>query len=129
MDGVAFLAHRLSDLGRANAMDMTVEFEARQEGYYAAHIGARREFEVPKLTWDTERRPISVELQITTQLQEVILQLTHKFYEERRQGGGGRDLAWQWDYSSEEFVGNYLGHILHYVEGMIMEVRDKQGRR
>ena len=126
LDGVAFLAERLVSLGSKEGFDMSLALEARPEGYYAAHIDARREFEIPRLTWDTERRGISVELQITTQLQEVILQLTHKFYEERRRGPHGQDVAWQWDYNSTEFVGNYLGHILHYVEGMIMEVREKQ---
>ena len=127
LDGVAFLAEHLQALGAANGMQMTVDFQASEEGYYAAHIGARDEFEIPRRDWDTERREISVELQITTQLQEAILQLTHKFYDERRRRHRKADLAWQWDYASDEFVGNYLGHILHYVEGMIMDVRNKQG--
>ena len=36
------------------------------------------------------------------------------------------DMKWQWDYKSDEFTANYLGHILHYVEGRIVELRDKQ---
>ena len=35
-------------------------------------------------------------------------------------------MKWQWDYKSDEFSANYLGHILHYVEGMIVEIREKQ---
>lgn len=128
LDGVAFLADRLVELGESAGFGMNLLLQARPEGYYAAHIDARREFEIPMLTWNTERRLISVELQITTQLQEVILQLTHKFYEERRRRHTRPGIAWQWDYSSLEFVGNYLGHILHYVEGMIMDVREKQRR-
>ena len=67
-----------------------------------------------------------VEIQITTQLQEVIRRLLHKYYERQRSGRSTSDLKWQWDYKSDEFAANYLGHILHYVEGMIMDVRDKR---
>jgi hypothetical protein len=52
--------------------------------------------------------------------------LLHKYYEERRKKIGAEDVKWQWNYKTDEFVANYLGHILHYVEGMIMEIRDKQ---
>ncbi|MBU4374371.1 MAG: hypothetical protein KJ714_08055 [Euryarchaeota archaeon] len=62
----------------------------------------------------------------TTQLQEVIRKLLHKYYEERRKRITKEDIKWQWNYKGDEFVANYLGHILHYVEGMIMEIRDKQ---
>lgn len=53
--------------------------------------------------------------------------MLHTYYEEQRRKGKRED-KWQWDYNSEEFSANYLGHILHYVEGMIMEVREKQER-
>ena len=36
------------------------------------------------------------------------------------------DLVWQWDYTNDRFNTNYLGHIVHYVEGMIVQLRDKQ---
>ena len=69
----------------------------------------------------------SFEIQVTTQLQDVILKLTHKIYEDRRQKGkDDSNKMWQWDYESEEFSANYLGHVLHYIEGMIMGVREKQ---
>ena len=69
---------------------------------------------------------IPIEIQITTQLQDVIRKLLHIYYEERRKKITEDDIKWQWDYKSDEFVANYLGHILHYVEGMIMDVRSKQ---
>jgi hypothetical protein len=128
LDGVRFIASKLKDLGEEFGFTMALSTEAKPEGYYAAHLDARRDFEVPKINWNTERTPISIELQVTTQLQEVILSLTHKFYEERRSRAHPPDeTGWQWDYRSEEFAANYLGHILHYVEGMIMEVREGRG--
>ena len=79
-----------------------------------------------KYGWDTERVDVSIEIQITTQLQEVIRKLLHKYYEDRRKRIIEEDIKWQWNYKSDEFIANYLGHILHYVEGMIMEIREKQ---
>jgi hypothetical protein len=52
--------------------------------------------------------------------------LLHKYYEDKRKGIREEDIKWQWDYKSDELATNYLGHILHYVEGMIMEIREKQ---
>ena len=68
---------------------------------------------------------IEVELQVTTQLQELIRSLLHVHYEKRRKEHEALEEQWQWDYKSDEFATNYLGHILHYVEGMIVEVRDR----
>jgi predicted NAD-dependent protein-ADP-ribosyltransferase YbiA (DUF1768 family) len=96
------------------------------EGHYAAHLCVCDTFEVPGERWDTKSVPVTVEIQITTQLQEAIRRLLHSYYEARRMLPVQERSDWQWEYGSDEFVANYLGHILHYVEGMIMEVRDRQ---
>jgi hypothetical protein len=126
LDGVEFLTKGMDALCKQNQLGCRTYFEAREEGYYAAHFYTKREFEVPKLNWDTEIVKVSIEIQITTQLQEVIRRLLHKYYEQRRQSIIETDEKWQWDYKSDEFSANYLGHILHYVEGMIMEIREEQ---
>jgi len=99
------------------------DYEAREEGYYAAHCYPRFEINIPTLSWVTEATSVEFEIQVTTQLQDVIRNLTHDYYELRRSRKTIPDMKWQWDYKGPEFVPNYLGHILHYVEGMIMEVR------
>jgi len=126
LDGVTFFVDNLTS--RLSELDMisNVDFEAREEGYYAAHLYTDYECEIPKEDWDTKRIRVKVEMQITTQLQEVIKNMLHKFYEEKRIRRKVSELKWQWDYRSEEFATNYLGHILHYVEGMIMDIREKQ---
>lgn len=127
LDGVTFLLEKVRALCEQCGVRWDISFEAREEGYYAAHVNVIQEFEIPRVTWDTERVTMSVEIQVTTQLQEVIRTLLHKYYEARRQSAGRRgDTKWQWDYQSDEFAANYLGHVLHYVEGMIMEVRQRQ---
>lgn len=129
LDGIEFMIRKIVALCNEQGMLYDVNYEAREEGYYAAHLNTKREFEIPKITWDTITIEVSIEIQITTQLQEVIRKLLHKYYEERRKGILKEDTIWQWDYKSDEFIANYLGHILHYVEGMIMEIREKQKKQ
>ena len=126
LDGVDFIADKIKLLSNQNKLDYEIYLEAREEGYYAAHQYVTKEFEIPKIDWDTEKIDFSIEIQITTQLQEIIRGLLHKYYGERRKRISKEDIKWQCDYKGDEFTANYLGHILHYVEGMIMEIRDKQ---
>lgn len=126
LDGVEFLSRRLKENGESLGCTCQLDFEAKMEGHYAAHLCVRDTFQVPDESWEMEEVSISVEIQIITQLQEVIRRLTHKFYEARREQPSQARSNWQWDYKSDEFTANYLGHILHYVEGMIMEVRTRQ---
>jgi len=125
-DGVDFIITKIKSCCEQRNMNCEVSFEAREEGYYAAHLYTRQVFEIPKIDWDTKRVEFSIEIQITTQLQEVIRKLLHKYYERKRKAVVIPTEKWQWDYRCDEFSTNYLGHILHYVEGMIMEIRERQ---
>lgn len=127
LDGVEFLVNILEQSCKQYNNTIKCDYEARDEGYYAAHINIKDNFEIPKIDWDTKTEVINVEIQITTQLQEVIRRLLHLNYEKNRQIQKPEE-KWQWDYKSEQFSLNYLGHILHYIEGMIMEIRDKDER-
>lgn len=126
IDGITFMLERLRALSGEAGFVSTSEMQARLEGYYAAHFYVYMPVELPAMTWDTFDATVSIEIQLTTQLQEVMRQLLHQYYEARRSLPRSERRDWQWDYKSEEFSANYLGHILHYVEGMIMEVRDRQ---
>jgi ppGpp synthetase/RelA/SpoT-type nucleotidyltranferase len=126
LDGVQFLADKIVGLAEGNGVKARIDLEAKEEGYYAAHVYVRSTFELPKVSWDTLKTDVDVEIQITTQLQEVIRRLTHKYYETRRETPRQEGPKWQWNYRSDEFAANYLGHILHYLEGMIMEIRERQ---
>ena len=125
LDGVEFVANKLKSYCTDHGTECQDFLEAREDGYYAAHLYLKRRFEIPKVDWDTEQIDVSVEVQVTTQLQEVIRKLLHRYYEQQRGKAKGQK-KWQWDYGSDEFAANYLGHILHYIEGMIMDVREKQ---
>ena len=126
LDGVEFLIEKLEEFSENRCIDKECEFEAKEEGYYAAHFYIVNKYEVPGEKWDTTKIDCKIEFQITTQLQEVIKRLLHKYYEANRGKIKKDDRKWQWRYRDDEFAANYLGHILHYVEGMIMDIREKK---
>ena len=126
LDGVDFMINKVKHLCKECDMECKVSLQATEVGYYAAHLYIMKEFEVPKVPWDTERIDVSFEIQITTQIQEVIRKLLHKYYEQARKRLEEENIKWQWNYKSDEFSANYLGHILHYIEGMIVDIREKQ---
>jgi len=126
IDGVVYLVERLDDLCGQLGLSCRADLEAREEGYYAAHFCVQLPFRVPSIEWDTEERLVWLEIQVTTQLQDVIKRLLHHYYERTRASAWAGSSSWKWDYGSDEFATNYLGHILHYVEGMIADIRDRQ---
>lgn len=122
LDGVTFLAERIDELAQKFGRESGVDYEAREEGYYAAHVGVPLPAEIPSKKWDTDKIVFTLEIQITTQIQEAIRTLTHAFYEKRR-SATQIGKKWQWDYDSDEFRANYLAHTLHHMEGLIMDIR------
>ncbi|MFB2597090.1 hypothetical protein ACEXQE_04780 [Herbiconiux sp. P17] len=125
LDGVEYLANELERIAKAEGVGFRFKLEARDEGYYAAHSYVDVDASLPTGTWAFESKTVQFEIQITTQLQEVIRRLTHLDYEKRREAPPDPSTKWQWDFRGAGFTPNYLGHILHYMEGMIMEVRDR----
>ena len=79
LDGVMFLADKVLEVCKRVEAEARIDYEAREEGYYAAHLYFTHSAEIPRRDWDTEVVPLQVELQITTQLQDVIRRLTHVY--------------------------------------------------
>jgi hypothetical protein len=125
-DGVQYLVERITETANGTGDSCKSFYEARDEGYYAAHVYLRQPCEVPRISWDTETINLSFEIQVTTQLQEVIRRLLHKYYESSRESRRS-DFPWQWDFGKDEFFANNLGHVLHYIEGTIVDLRKRQG--
>jgi hypothetical protein len=127
LDGVSFLLERLKLYSASQGCPFTFDYEARENGYYAAHTGTRVQLSIPR-QGDLEEIPVSVnvEIQITTQLQTLIKDLLHSYYEQDRKKEADANYLWQWDYANDRFNTNYMGHIVHYVEGMVVSLRDKR---
>lgn len=129
LDGVQFLVNELENITSNHGFYFASSLEAREEGYYAAHSGIIFPLSMPDRNFIPIDKKLNIEIQITTQIQEIIKTLLHKHYEENRKVQIPQDYKWQWDHKSPEFTSNYLGHIIHYVEGMIVEIRDKESSK
>jgi ppGpp synthetase/RelA/SpoT-type nucleotidyltranferase len=125
LDGVDMVLNYLKQECKNLNIPFNYDYEAKDEGYYAVHCYLTISLEVPDMTWDTVHYDFMIEIQITTQIKDLISKMTHKYYEQRRVCLKIKDEKWQWNYKDEAFTVNYLGHILHYLEGMILEIRDK----
>ncbi len=128
LDGIDFLWRAIEEIAIRYGVETWIYYEARAEGYYGAHVYLRPILEIPGAESGTTTDCFHIELQITTQMKEVIRKLAHRYYETRRIAAEKPAEKWQWNPNCEEFVPNYLGHILHYVEGMIMQLRDKESK-
>lgn len=126
LDGVKHLADDISKLASNLSIGSTVELKAKEEGYYAAHIYVSHVEEIPNIAWDTRKTEMLFEIQIRTQVQDLIRRLLHTYYSEHRLSKSEQKDIWQWDYKSDEFATSYIGHIIHYIEGKIVEIRDSQ---
>lgn len=122
-DGVKFLLDKIYNHFVNCGFLCTPDWEAREEGYYAAHLNIIRDYSLP-VGIEIQKMKVSIEIQVTTQMKDVITALTHKYYERKRKILELPDVKWQWDYHSDEFLPNYIGHILHYIEGAVMQIRE-----
>lgn len=127
LDGINRVWRVIDEHCKATLVRVDGGLEARIEGYYALHLTCWPTIQVRGPDWATIARPWPIEIQVATQVQDVIRQLTHVYYEDRRLRPPRDALEWQWDYRSNDFAVNYLGHILHYIEGTIINVRDGRG--
>lgn len=129
LDGVAFVADKLRQTAIEHEVEFQSETKAKDTGYYAVHFVVVQPFETSSLDYgETEYRRSQVEIQVTTGLQEIVGELTHPhFARDRDLLVADDDHPWQWQYTNPEFSPYYLGHVLHWVEGVIMTLRDDDG--
>jgi len=122
LDGIKYTLEQAEKYFQSVGLRTRQSLEARSEGYYAAHFYFVDSVEIPKKDWDTQVINPWIEIQINTSLKEAISKVTHKAYEVRRLGPG-EDNDWKWNHESKDFKMNYLGHILHFIDGTVVEVR------
>ncbi|WP_315755339.1 hypothetical protein [Bradyrhizobium sp. SZCCHNRI2007] len=116
----------------ANKHGIAADFSPRatDQGYYAYHCYLR--FPADLVAHDNnevEAGYVNVEIQVTTQLQEILRELTHPFYQSRRLQEQRPAIVDRWDFGSKQFTASYLGHTLHLIEGMIVQLRDTTSSR
>jgi ppGpp synthetase/RelA/SpoT-type nucleotidyltranferase len=121
LDGPKFVAERLDKAAKAAGLASRYDSVQHDRGYYAYHFYVT-------IPVDLINADVTVEIQLTTQLQEMVYDLTHGFYEELRiqELAAQRGDAWKWEYRTPRFKAGYLSHTLHLLEGLIAEVRGER---
>lgn len=125
LDGATDLADRLQKIGEVHDRNVTVDLRADENGYYAVHAGIPINAIVTSQRWNAEEIEFRLEVQFATMTQWVLRTLSHDLYERRRTKPAPNNEGWKWSPSSETFKTNYLGHLLHYADGMMVELRDR----
>lgn len=125
MDGALTVLDEIEKLAIEKGLTCCKSYKSNDDGYYALHFDVESDFEIPNIKRKTKKIKAKVEIQINTAVQNLLVDLSHELYEKTRKRLNVEEIQWQWIHDSEEFVPNYLGHIAHYIEGMILNVRDK----
>lgn len=123
MDGPRYVCGKLEEFCRVNGIDCNHRSLSTDAGYYAWHFYFK--FSAPvNIAGLVKDCSMWIEVQITTQLAEVITSLTHSIYEGRRVNGAKPKGEWKWEAESPEFQSAYLGHGLHLLEGVILSFKN-----
>src|SRR5262249_43347940 len=115
LDGPEFLASRLKDLALEAGVGCDFRSRELDAGYYSHHLYFDVDAENIGRGFETIQTRNRIELQVTTQLQDVLMSLTHRFYEKDRLKLTRPERPWRWDYTTARFKGAYLGHTLHLL--------------
>ncbi len=124
-DGPSFLAQWVVDFAGGLGLESSVKSHAKEKGYYAHHayVKLRQAVASPSESNQYPDARVPVELQITTELQGVLKETTHRLYEQERVEGLPSD--WKTQFRSGRFRAAYMAHTLRFVEAMIVELRDQ----
>ena len=128
IDGPEFLASRLVEYAHSLRLDARSYSQERDEVYYAYHFYAKFEVSLVDIEWNDQRHAIEFEIQLATQLQDVLKDLTHAFYEASRIQPDTDRGKWKWDFRTNRFRASYLSHTLHLLEAIVVELRDQSIR-
>src|ERR1051325_5626026 len=84
IDGPSFLAQEIKKYASEHNLLCRQYSQEREDGYYAFHIYISFPVTIIDSAWNEEQVLVEVEIQVTTQLQEVLRTLTHQFYKTHR---------------------------------------------
>lgn len=124
LDGPEFLAETISSFASAHNRPTESRRLERDDGYYAFHVYTSFDVELTDSLWAVKTHSLKAEIQITTQLQELLRELTHRSYEKVRLERQPDRKNWKWQIRDPRFRAGFLSHSLHMIEGLILELRD-----
>ena len=124
IDGPAFLANKLKSRAEELKLKNNYSSQQKDDGYYAYHFYVYIPVTFVDKTWNEFQVELSIEIQLTTQLQEVLYNITHEFYNQLRIQAARDRSEWKWQFKSNRFRAGYLCHTLHLLEAIILDLRD-----
>lgn len=124
VDGPAKLAQFLNNRAASMGLASRFDAESREQGYYAYHFYVTIPVGLLQSDFSEVETLLQVELQISTQLQEVMRKVTHDFYEDVRSLDVPDDGKWKWEIDSNRFRAGYVSHALHLLESIIVQLRN-----
>ncbi len=123
IDGPEFVAKAIVAYAAEHELESRQYSHERDDGYYAYHVYVKFPVSIFDLSFNKSERMVEVEIQLTTQLQEVLRSLTQRHYETERLKRNPDRGKWKWDFSSSRFKVGYLSHALHLLESVILDAR------
>lgn len=120
-DGPAYLAGRLVEAAEQRGLACESYPLNNDAGYYGHHFYVLLPAYV-MTNAEIAAGNLKIEIQITTQLQETMRELTHKLYSEAREREV-KPADSKWAFGTPQFKASYLGHTLHFLEGLIVELK------
>ena len=121
IDGVEFLANKLTALAKEQGLPAERHREGRIEGYYAQHITVPQDV-IYRLAGGSDLTKVMCEVQIASEMATRMWDAAHPLYESvRRIGADPED--WQWKPDDPRFISNQLGHMIHLADGLLVQLR------
>jgi len=124
LDGVEVLRSKLTAHFSGKSYACEDRWLGRPSGYYACHFYFKRSFEFVNTSGYPATINTKVEIQLTTEMQENIRSMLRSKYETTRDQGDNWKVD-QWKYDSKDFAASYIGHTLHFIEGLIVKLRNE----
>jgi ppGpp synthetase/RelA/SpoT-type nucleotidyltranferase len=124
IDGPAYVANAIVAYAEECGLKSRQYSHERDDGYYAYHVYIKFPVSIFDLSFGKTEKLVEVEIQLTTQLQEVLRSLTHHHYETERLMPNPDRGKWKWEFESSRFKVGYLSHTLHLLESVILEARN-----
>lgn len=128
VDGIEKMVVYLQGLANKYNFQAEVEKVSKEEGYYAQHFYIKYKTRISDFSWVAKEINFSFEVQIRTQLQDTIKSILHWYYKKDRVKleKDQIDKEWRWHFESPKFITNYIGHILHFFDGIIVSIKNKK---
>lgn len=123
IDEPAKIAQQIAAKAVSLGLKASSRAQTKDEGYYAHHVYVSVPTSLMDQNWQEFAEAVLLEIQVTTEMQHMLYELTHRFYDKERNLAPKDDPgSWKWDYRSARFSASYLSHTLHLLEGMILQL-------